>query len=160
MRLLIDGWPTGQNKLEFVVLAEVVDHFRPSHSVPQFFPARRTGMQNHVRSGDFPISPKRVSFFADRSRKIELRSGRSSTDAERLKQSEIVVDRVHVPHTYSNKICVKSGACLRLVTDTVRGDAFPGAREKGQNSRTIVPRKVDAIIESLAGKGRKHCEVP
>src|SRR4029077_9099722 len=124
MLLLIGGWPTRQNKLEVVVLAEVVNDFRPSRSVPQFFPARRTGMQNHVRSRDFPISPKRVSFFADRSRKIELGSGRSSTDAERLKQSEIAVDRVNVPHTPSNKICVKSAAYLRLVTDAARGDAF------------------------------------
>src|SRR5215472_11027906 len=149
MRLLIDGWPTRQNELKFVVLAEVVNDFRPSHSVPQFFPASRARMQNHVRSHDFPISPKRVSFFAYRSRKIELRSGRSSPDAERLKQSEIVLDRVHVPHTHSNKICIKSGACLRPVTDTVRSDAFPGAREKCQKSRAIVARKVDAVIEPL-----------
>src|SRR6476619_5935720 len=104
MRLLIDGWPTRQNKIEFVVLAEVINDLCPSRSVPQLFCASRAGMQNHVRSRDFPITPKPVSFFACRLRKIELRSGRSSTDAKRLKQSQIVVDRVHIPHTDSNKI--------------------------------------------------------
>src|SRR5262245_48961915 len=119
MRLLIDGWPTRQNKREFVVLAEVVNELRPSRSVPQFLPASRAGMQNHVRSRDFPITPKPVSFFECRSRKVELRSGRSSTDAERLKQSQIVVDRVHVLHTDSNKISVKPGTRPGLLANSV-----------------------------------------
>ena len=84
-------------------------------------------MQNHVRSRDFPITPKPVSFFARRSRKIELRSGRSSTDAERLKQSQIVVDRVHIPHTDSNKISVNAGTRLGLLADAVRGNPSPRA---------------------------------
>ena len=66
--------------------------------------------------------PKPVSFFARRSRKFELRSGRSSTDAEWLKQSQIVVDRVHIPHTDSNKISVKPGTRLGLL-------AGPGTRQ-------------------------------
>ena len=37
MRLLIGGWPTRQNKIEFVVLAEVINDLCPSRSVPQFF---------------------------------------------------------------------------------------------------------------------------
>src|SRR6476646_3340530 len=127
MRLLIDGWPTRQNKIEFVVLAEVVNDVRPSRSVPQFFWASRAGMQNHVRSRDFPITPKPVSFFARRSRKIELRSARSSADAKRLKQSQIVVDCVHGAHTDSNKISVKPGACLGLLADPVRGNPSPRA---------------------------------
>jgi hypothetical protein len=35
MRLLVDGWPTRQNKIEFVVLAEVINdsaHRAASHS--------------------------------------------------------------------------------------------------------------------------------
>src|SRR5262249_50613316 len=121
MRLVIDGWPTCQNKLEFIVMAEVVNDFRPSRSVPPFFPARRHGMENHVRSRDFPITPKPVSFVSRRSRKIELRSGRISTDAERLKQSKIIVDCVHIPHTDSNKISVSASARLGLLADSVRG---------------------------------------
>src|SRR5215467_10001396 len=127
MRLLIDGWPTRQNKLEFVALAEVVNDFRPSRSVPQFFPASRAGMQNHVRSRDFPITPKPVSFFDRRSGKVELRSGRSTTDAERLQQSKIVVDRVHIPDADSNEIGVNAGARLGLLAHAVRGNPSPRA---------------------------------
>src|SRR6478752_5912724 len=119
MRLLMDGWPTRQNKIEFAVLAEVINDLCPSCRVPQFFRASRAGMQNHVRARDFPIMPKPLSFFARCSRKFELRSGRSSTDAERLKQSQIVVDCVQVPYTDSNKISVDPGACLGLLADPV-----------------------------------------
>ena len=72
--MLIDGRPTRQNKIELVSLAEVFDYLRPSRSIPQFFPASRAGVQNHVRPCDFPITPKPVGFFARCSRKIELRS--------------------------------------------------------------------------------------
>src|SRR6476646_2758493 len=125
MRLLIDGWPTRQNKIEFVVLAEVVNDVRPSRSVPQFFWTSRAGMQNHVRSRDFPITPKCVSFFTRCSRKFELWSGNSSTDSEWLKQSQIVVDRVHIAHTDADKISVKPGTRLGLLADPVRGYPSP-----------------------------------
>ena len=68
---------------------------------------------------------KPVSFFARRSWKIKLRGGRTSPDAERFKQSQIVVDRVHIPHTDSNKIGVNFGACLGLLADPVGGDPSP-----------------------------------
>src|SRR5215469_6565417 len=126
MRLVIDGWPTRQNEIEFVVQREVLNDFRPSRGVPQFFAASRAGMQNHVRTHDFPIAPKSVSCFARCSRKIELRSQRSSTDAKWLKQSKIVVDCVHIPHTDSNKISVNPSARLGLLADAVRGN--PSAR--------------------------------
>src|SRR5689334_13472496 len=101
MRLLIGGWPTGQNKIKSVIFMKVVNNLRPSRRVPQFFPASRARMQNDVRSRDAPITPKPVSFFERRLRKVELRSGRNSTDTERLEQCQIVIDCVHIPHTHS-----------------------------------------------------------
>src|SRR4051794_19839280 len=126
MCLLMSGWSTRQHKIEFVVFAEVFNDLCPSRSVPQFFLASRAGMQNHVPARDFRIAPKRVSIFERRLRKLELRSGRNSTDAERLKQSQIVVDRVHIPNADCNQIRVNSGACLGLLADPVRSN--PSAR--------------------------------
>ena len=119
MRLLVDGWPTRQNKIGLVILAEVFNHLRPSRSIPEFFPASLAGVQNHVRLCDFAITPKPVGFYARRSRKIELRSGGTTKNAERLNQSEIVVDRVHVPHADPNKITVKASARFGLLADPV-----------------------------------------
>src|SRR5882724_7284316 len=117
-------------------------------------------MQNDVRSRNFPITPKPVSFFVRRSWKIELRSGRISTDAKWLNQSQVVVDRVHIPHTDSNKISVNAGARLGLLADAIRGKPSLRAGQERQKSRTIISRKVDAVIKSLAGDRRNHREVP
>src|SRR5262249_35368045 len=125
MRLLMAGRSTRQNKIEFVVSAEVINDLCPSRSVPQFFWASRAGVQNHVRSHDLPITTKAVGLFARHSRKLELRGGRSSTNAQWLKQSQIVVDRVHVPHADADEISVKPSACLGLLADPVRGNTSP-----------------------------------
>src|SRR5262249_49841047 len=95
-----------------------------------------------------------------RSRKIELWSGRNCTDTKRLKQSKIVVDRVHIAHTDSNKISVNASARSGLLAYTIRRNPSSRSREKGQKSRTIVPGKVDAIIKFLAGDRRNHRNVP
>src|SRR4029079_1034674 len=144
----------------FGIFAEVINDLCPSRGLPKLFPSSRTGMQNHVRSLNFAITPKFVGFFAGGLRKIKLRSGRSRTNIERLKQSEIVVDRVHITHADSDKISVNARASLGLFADPVRGDPSPCCGQESQKSRTIVSGKVDAIIKSVASYRRNHRNIP
>src|SRR5215470_3591448 len=138
MLLLIGGWPTGQDNIEVVILSEMVNDLCPSRRVPQFLPACRPGMQNDVPLFDLRITSNHVEFFLARLRQLQMRSGGSSANAERFKQGQIVVDRVHFAHTYPDEIGVKAGTRPRLVADAIRSDASARAGQKRKKSRAIV----------------------
>src|SRR5205085_11102782 len=73
--------------------------------------------------------------------------------AQRLKQSEMIIDSVHVTHAMLDKFIVKACPKLRSHLDSKRHDPFLRAREESKKCRAIIAGEIDAIVESSARNG-------
>src|SRR5215472_11829010 len=160
MPLLLGGRTACQDQIEVVILAEMLNYIGPALGFPELFASGGAGMENHVWPRDFRSATKRITFFVCDLRQVQLRTGASSADAERLQQCQIIINRVHVPHADSNKIGIKAGTCLRLFTHPVRGDASTCGGQKRKKCRAVIAREINAAIESLAGDRKKRTDIP
>jgi hypothetical protein len=67
----------------------------------------------------------------------------------------MIIDRVHVAHPVFDELVVKSRPEFRAHFDSERDNPFLRSREKHEQRRAIVPRKIDAVIEFIA-RNRSH----
>src|SRR5947209_16166415 len=101
--------------------------------------------------GDVALFQQLVGGFFRGLRQLQLDRTGGVGYSERRKEREMIIDRVHVPHSMRNEFVIEPCPEFRSHFDSKRDDPLFGAGKKHQESRAVVSGEIDAAIESAAG---------
>ena len=99
-----------------------------------------------------PISYNGRGVCARCFRQVERQFGRRAGDSEGLKQSQIIVNRVHFFHRAADEFGIAPSAKSGLVAYPIGDNALPCSGQQCEPCRAIVSGEINGAIEAVAAQ--------